>query len=141
MQNRMKNHPLTEEQIATLLTKAPVGRIATIGPDGYPYIVPMHFVYYNKTIYTHCLPKGQKSDYISKNKKVGFEVDEMLGLLYDNIEIPCDTNTIFNSVIISGNANMIVDLNEKREILNKFVDKYTPHLSKKALPENIVKGT
>jgi len=141
MENRMKTHLLTKEQIETLLIKAQVCRIAAQSPEGYPYVVPMHFVYYNGKIYTHGLPKGQKLEYIAKNPKVGFEIDEMIGLLYEGANIACDTNTEFNSVIILGNAKVLTDLTCKREVLNKLVDKYTPHFSEKELPENMVRGT
>ena len=141
MQNRMKTHALTKEQIEGLLKKAQIGRIATQGPEGYPYIVPVHFVYHNGKIYIHGLPKGQKMDCIANNPKVGFEIDEMLGLLHDGVEIACDVNTEFNSVIAKGNASILNDLKYRREVLNKIVEKYTPHLSGKELPENMVKGT
>ena len=39
MQQRMKTHSLTKEQIEGLLLKGQVGRIATQDPEGYPYVV------------------------------------------------------------------------------------------------------
>jgi nitroimidazol reductase NimA-like FMN-containing flavoprotein (pyridoxamine 5'-phosphate oxidase superfamily) len=137
----MKTHALAKEQIEGLLNKAQVGRIATQNPEGYPYVVPVHFVYHNGKIYIHGLPKGQKIENIINNPKVGFEIDEMLDLKYDGVEIGCDVNTEFNSVIAIGNAAILKDLADKREVLNKIVDKYTPHLSGKELPEGMVLGT
>ncbi|MDF2677325.1 MAG: nimA protein, partial [Bacillota bacterium] len=87
------------------------------------------------------LPKGQKLEYITQNPKVGFEVDEMIGLLYEGVDVACHTNTEFNSVIILGNAKVLTDLEYKKEVLNKIVDKYTPHFSGKELSENMVRGT
>ena len=141
MQQRMKTHSLTKEQIGCLLLKAQVGRIATQNRSGYPYVVPVHFVYGNGRIYVHGLPKGQKLDNIANNPKVGFEIDEMLGLLEEGVEAPCDINTEFNSVIIIGKAEILTDFTKKRDVLNKLVEKYTPRLSGKELPENMVKGT
>ena len=46
MQNRMKKNQLNNEQITELLIKSPVGNIATINENGYPYVVPVHFIYY-----------------------------------------------------------------------------------------------
>jgi nitroimidazol reductase NimA-like FMN-containing flavoprotein (pyridoxamine 5'-phosphate oxidase superfamily) len=51
MQNRMKIHSLGKEQIDALLLNAQVGRIATQSIDGYPYVVPVHFLYHNEKIY------------------------------------------------------------------------------------------
>lgn len=141
MQNRMKTHLLTKEQIYELLLRAKVCRIATQSPDGYPYVVPMHYIYYNEKIYTHGLPKGQKLEYIAQNSKVGFEVDEMISLIYEGVDNACDVNTEYNSVSIYGDAVVLTDLKYKREVLNKIVDKYTPCFSGQELPENMVRGT
>jgi hypothetical protein len=141
MQNRMKLHMLSDQEIERLLTESQVGRIASVDPEGYPYVVPVHFVYLNERIYFHGLPKGQKLDYISKNPKVGFEVDEMLSLISQGIEEPCDINTEYNSVIVRGNAEILTDIEYKKEVLLKIVEKYTPQLSGKDIHENMLKGT
>lgn len=141
MQNRMKLHMLSDQEIERLLTESQVGRIASVDPEGYPYVVPVHFVYFNDKIYLHGLPKGQKLDYISNNPKVGFEVDEMISLISQGIEEPCDINTEYNSVIVRGNAEIVTDIGYKKEVLLRIVEKYTPQLSGKDIPENMVKGT
>lgn len=137
----MKLHTMPVEEVERLLAKGQVGRIASIDPQGYPYIVPVHFVYFNEKIYFHGLPKGQKLDNISQNPKVGFEVDEMLSLMSEGIEEPCDVNTEYNSIIISGTAEPVSDIEYKKEVLHKIVEKYTPHLSEKDIPENMIRGT
>lgn len=141
MQNRMKLHTMPVEEVERLLAKGQVGRIASIDSQGYPYIVPVHFVYFNEKIYFHGLPKGQKLDNINQNPKVGFEVDEMLSLISEGIEEPCDVNTEYNSIIISGTAEPVSDIEYKKEVLHKIVEKYTPHLRGKDIPENMIKGT
>lgn len=141
MRHRTKNHLLTQEQIEALFKRAEVGRIATLNKDGYPYVLPMHFVYVNSKIYLHGLPKGQKIDNIKSNPKVCFEIDEMISLLYDGIEEACDVNTEFNSIIVQGNAIIVDDFDEKREALSKIVEKFTPHLMEKELPVPMINGT
>jgi nitroimidazol reductase NimA-like FMN-containing flavoprotein (pyridoxamine 5'-phosphate oxidase superfamily) len=137
----MKTHALTAEQVDELFARAPVGRIVTQNPDGFPYAVPIHFIYDQGKIYTHGLPNGQKIDNIKQNSKVCFEVDEMIRVICDDIQIACDANTEFTSIIALGHAKLIEDLDFKREVLNKVVDKYTPNFSGSTLPENMVKGT
>lgn len=139
MQNRMRNHQLNEEQITSILTKAPVGNIATINENGYPYVVPVHFIYYEDKIYIHGLPRGQKISNILENEKVCFQIYDMKGFIFDNS--PCDINTEYESVVITGTATTIEDLNLKETVLNKIVEKYTPHLGGTKLPENMIKGT
>lgn len=141
MQYRMKKYQLSEEEINNLFERAEIGRLATINEDGFPYVISMHFVYYNDKIYLHGLPKGQKIDNINRNSKVCFEIDEFLGNMTDNIKIPCDTEAKYNSIVAFGLAKIVNDINYKREVFNKIVDKYTPQFSGFSLPENMVKGT
>lgn len=141
MQHRTKAHLLSQEQILRLLDRASVGRIATISEDGYPYIVPMHFIHYGNKIYMHGLPKGKKVDNINHNPNVCFEVDEMLSLLDDGVKDPCDVNSEFNSVIIEGQAQIISDFEEKSSALFEIIKKYTPHLADLKMPEKMIRGT
>lgn len=141
MQHRMKTHPLTEQQINYLLQRAPTGSLATLNPDGTPYSTPIHFVYYNNAIFVHSLPKGKKLNNIAHDSRVGFSVYEMDKLLLDPDGKPCSTNTKYESVIISGTAKVVDDNEEKINVLEKIVEKYTPHLVNHEIPTNRVKGT
>lgn len=98
MQGRMKKHQISFPEIEEILKEQKVGRIATLNPNGFPYITPVHFVYENNRIYIHGLRKGQKIDNITGNPNVCFETEEMQGLILD--EKPCDVNTAYKSVII-----------------------------------------
>lgn len=141
MQNRMKTHPLTGEQINRLLEHAATGTLATLNPDGTPYCTPIHFVHCDGTICFHGLPRGQKLDNIIRDPRVGFTAYEMAGLLFDPDGKPCDTNTEYESVILSGSAGFVENNGEKKEILKKIVQKYTPQLAGCEFPDNMVKGT
>lgn len=141
MQHRMKTHCLTERQIEELLERVQTASFSTLNADGSPYITPMHFVYYDNAIFTHGLPRGQKLDNIAVDPRIGCSVYEMDKLLPDAGGAPCDTNTKYESVIISGTAKLVHDIGEKKVILKKIVEKYTPYLSDRELPENMVRGT
>ena len=139
MQHRMKTHRMSESEIEALFGEAQVGRLATLNPDGFPYVTPVHFVYYKGKIYIHGLIKGQKIDNLKANPKVCFEIDKMAGFLPS--ELPCDVNTEYRSVIAFGAAAMIERPDEKTEILERIVRKYMPQLAGRPFPENMVKGT
>lgn len=140
MQYRMQHFQLTKEEIDAFLQRADIGHFGTICEDGYPYVIAMHFVYYNENIYMHGLPKGQKIDNINSSSKACFEVDELLGL-EPGEKNACDTEAIYNSVVLTGAAQILTDIEYKREVLNRIVEKYTPHFTGGELPENMVKGT
>lgn len=141
MQYRMKTHQLSENRIEEILKNEQVGTLATINEDGSPYTTPIHFVYCDKKLYMHGLPAGQKIENIRRNASVSFTVYRMNGLLLDENENPCDTNTAYQSVIIAGKASLLTNPDAKRSALELIVGKYTPQLSDKPLPEKMVKGT
>lgn len=141
MQHRMKTHQLTKTQSEQLLKGAMTGCLATINKDGSPYVIPVHYIYHKDCIFIHGLPKGQKIDNIVRNTEVSMTVFEMNEIVRDSDNKPCDTNTSYKSVVINGSAILIADLDIKRTILMKIVEKYTPDLSNKTLPENMIKGT
>ncbi|MEA5085229.1 MAG: pyridoxamine 5'-phosphate oxidase family protein [Lachnospiraceae bacterium] len=141
MQHRMKTHPLDTEKIESLLCKSQVATIATINNDGTPYTTPIHFVYQENAIYFHGLPKGQKIDNIRANPLVSLAVYEMDFLILDSDNRPCETNTKYQSVIITGKAYVLEDYHQKEATLELIVQKYTPQLSNVSLPKNMVKGT
>jgi len=140
MQGRMKEHPLSAEEISALLLSQSVGNLGTVSSDGFPYITPVHYVVIRERIYIHGLCAGQKIDYIKANPKIGFEVFKMNGLIHD-AELPCDTNTDYQSVIILGTAKLIHDDALKIEVLNEVVKKFTPQHAGKSYPPAMLKAT
>jgi len=141
MQARMKKYGISRNEIDTFLDSVLVGRLSTCNEDGYPYTVPVHFVYEDGKIYIHGLPQGKKLDNLKANDKVCFEADQMISLIEDGVEAPCDINTEYISVIAFGKAGLLTEVTQKCQILNKVVQKYTPRLQGRPLPENMVKGT
>ena len=140
MQGRMKQHQLSKAEIDDVLEKGQVGSLGTNNENGYPYVVPVHYIIYDGKIYIHGLIKGQKISNLIQNDKVCFEVYEMLSIIPDNTN-PCDTNTEFRSVIILGTAKMIEDQKEKEKILHIIVKKYTPQFSHLSFPDDMMKAT
>ncbi|MDL2272534.1 pyridoxamine 5'-phosphate oxidase family protein [Desulfovibrio sp. OttesenSCG-928-I05] len=140
MQARMKKYPLSASQVQQILESELVGRLATVGEDGYPYITPVHFVLIEGYIYIHGLAVGEKLQNITNNCRVGFEVESMLSIIHDD-EKPCDTNTEYKSVIIRGSASMVDDPDIKISVLDAIVKKYTPQHAGTAYPPNMLKMT
>ena len=79
---RRKHSEITDPlAIEDILRTATIGRMATVGRDGYPYITPVNFVYHGGDIYFHCAPEGEKLDNIARDSRVCFEVDIPLSYL------------------------------------------------------------
>ena len=139
MQTRMKEHPLTAEQIDCLLGAAQVGHLATQGDNGFPYVTPLHFALMNDRVYFHGLAAGQKLKNLRANPKVCFEVTGPHSFI--QAEKPCGTNTAYQSVIIMGSAVVVEDEAAKTAALDAIVAKYTPQHNGAGYPANMLKMT
>ena len=124
MQERMRTHQLGADRIGELLDEAEVGHLATVGPDGFPYVVPVHHVRLDGRLYVHGLKQGQKLDNIARDPRVGFEVFALDGYLHG--DSPCDTNTAYRSVVVRGLAKVVEDEELIRRALSAVVEKYAP---------------
>ena len=112
------------DTIAALLGRCRVGRLATIGADGYPYITPLNYVYWQGSIYFHCAREGEKLDNLRRDAKVCFEVDLPLAYLdtgFDRDRPPCSVHQFYHSVIIRGRAEIVDDPEEKVAALNALM--------------------
>lgn len=117
----------SKEKIREFLNEQHVGRIASIDGDGYPQIIPMNFVYIDGSIYMHSHTKGEKLDNIERNGRAGFEVDRELEFLPSYFEDPKDASladTLYISVVIKGDAQIVTDPKEKTIALNGLMTKY-----------------
>ena len=104
-----------------------IGRLATNGANGYPYITPVNFVFYKGHVYFHCASEGEKLDNVSRDPKVCFEVDVPLAYLevaFNPEKNPCRTHQFFHCVIIRGGARIIPDGELKTAALNALVKKH-----------------
>ena len=119
----------SKEKIIEFLNQQETGRVSSIDKDGFPQIIPMNFVYANDAIYMHSHPRGEKLENISKNPKVGFEVDQSLEFLPSYFTSPTDASqadTLYISVVIKGKATLVSDPKEKTRALNDLMKKYQP---------------
>ena len=119
----------SKEKIIEFLSSQQTGRISSIDENGYPQIIPMNFVFINDVVYMHSHIKGEKLENIKRNQKVGFEVDKSLEFLPSYFSDPTDASladTLYISVVIKGNASIILDKEEKTIALNGLMKKYQP---------------
>ena len=119
----------SKEKIKEFLDQEHVGRIASIDENGYPQIIPMNFVFLDDSIYMHSHTKGEKLDNVTRNEKVGFEVDRELEFLPSYFEHQTDASvadTLYISVVIKGKGEIVKDKSEKTRALNGLMKKYQP---------------
>jgi len=64
---RRKKQLLPEDACIAILQKGTSGVLAVLGDDGYPYAVPLSYVYHAGKLYFHCAKAGHKLDAIQSN--------------------------------------------------------------------------
>lgn len=116
---RRKKQVLSKEECELVLERGTSGVLAVLGEGGYPYAVPLSYVYADGKIVFHCAKQGHKLDAIAKNDKVSFCVVDL-----DDIQ-PERYTTYFRSVIAFGRARVLEE-EEKRVAIEALAAKYTP---------------
>ena len=117
---RRARQQLTTEACEEILRNATSGTLAVLGDGGYPYTVPLSFVYAGGIIYFHSAKSGHKIDAIRNNDKASFCVidkDEIHGERY---------TTYFRSVVAFGRITIVSSPDEKLEGAKLLGRKYNP---------------
>ena len=111
---------LTETEAREYLAARNEGRLATVDPDGQPYITPLNYIVHDGKIYFHCAVKGHKLDNIAAESRVCFEVSHTEKSVFTAKTCNCSTRYI--SVLVFGKARLIEGKDEKVRILNAVSD-------------------
>jgi len=94
--------------------------LALAGDDGYPYAVPVSYVYDGEHIYFHGAKAGHKIDAIRRESKASFCV-----IGQDRV-VPEEDTTYFRSAIVFGRMAVVENDEEKRAAIEKLAVKYAP---------------
>ena len=117
---RRKRQALSHEESVAILNRGTSGVLAVSGDDGYPYAVPLSYVYRDSKIYFHSARSGHKLDAIARNPKASFCVIDQ-----DDV-VPQEYTTYFRSVVAFGKARIVDDEDEKRGALEVLAARYSP---------------
>jgi len=117
---RRSKQQLSNEECIAILEKGTSGVLAVEGDDGYPYAVPLSYVFWNGQIIFHCATSGHKLDALKRNEKASFCV-----IGQDDV-VPEKFTTAYRSVIVFGRAQLLDDANAKRLALELLTQRYAP---------------
>ncbi len=104
---RRKRQLLPQEESIKILENATAGTLALLGDGGYPYSLPISYVYRDGSLFFHSALKGHKVDAIRGCEKASFSVIER-----DDVK-PREFTTYFRSVVCFGRIHIIEDDEEK----------------------------
>lgn len=129
---RRKEFYITDkEDIESLLASATYGVLGLIDDEGYPYTVPLNFVYHDEAIYAHgaATPKSKKIKAITLNNKASFTVVQEYSVIpsyFSGSELACPASQCFKSVFIRGDVLLVDDMDEKIASLSALMEKLQP---------------
>ena len=117
---RRSRQALPDADCASILAAGTSGVLALADAEGFPYAVPLSYLYSGGKIWFHCAKAGYKLDLIRANPKASFCV-----IGQDKI-VPAEYTTYYRSVIARGTVREITDEAQKVEILRLLARKYSP---------------
>ena len=111
---------LTQEEAIQILNNNTAGVLAVLGDEGYPYSVPLSYVFVDNKIYFHTAKTGHKIDAIKNYDKASFCVIDQ------NQIMPEEYTTYFRSVIAFGKIRLLETPEEIIPAIQKLAIKYYP---------------
>ena len=130
---RRKGQALERAECEAVLRRGTSGVLALAGDGGYPYAVPLSYLYCEGEIIFHCAKEGHKIDAIRRCAKASFCV-----IGQDEV-VPQEYTTRFRSVIVFGTMRIIEDDAEKRAAITRLAIKYAPDDSAESRERKISK--
>ena len=104
---RRHRQQLSQGDCAAILSRGTSGVLAVAGDGGYPYAVPLSYVYQEGTLFFHC---AQASFCVIDQDQV----------------VPPEYTTYFRSVIAFGRTRILEDEAEKQAAIWLLAEKYCP---------------
>jgi nitroimidazol reductase NimA-like FMN-containing flavoprotein (pyridoxamine 5'-phosphate oxidase superfamily) len=117
---RRAEKKMAVDQVEMILNNAGYGVLGLTLPNGYPYAVPVNFVYQEGAIYIHCAGEGQKLDAIRHAAKATFTIVNSEQVIRSKF------TTAYESVMVFGKAAIVEASPENAGPLKLFIEKYAP---------------
>ena len=120
---RKKANEISVEEAKKLLRESRRGVLAVNGDDGYPYAVPINYLYDEETqvIIFHGSKVGHKVDALKRSDKVCFTVYGDETVETDEAWAP-----FLKSAVVFGRCRLVADRGESDALCRKFAMKYYP---------------
>lgn len=116
-----KERQIPDETVKKMLENyGSEGTLAVNGDDGYPYCVPMNFVYVNDAIYMHSAKYGYKIDALQADQKACFSI------IVRSEVVPELFTTRYESIVATGDIEFIEDDSERQLVMEAFIDRFSP---------------
>jgi nitroimidazol reductase NimA-like FMN-containing flavoprotein (pyridoxamine 5'-phosphate oxidase superfamily) len=125
---RKEFEALDPKGLEEVLKSAEIGSLCFNGPDGFPRITPLNFVYDGRILW-HGAVAGERFDCLLRDPRATFCAVAAQAYVPSHLlseENATNATAAFKSVIVRGRCQAIDDPGEKCAVLNALMDKYQP---------------
>jgi hypothetical protein len=121
---RRADMAMTEDDMLRALAGGFAGRLATVSEDGYPYCVPMLYIWADNQVFLHGTSAGgHLQSNLRREPRVCFELDEP-DEVFDYGRFECDSGLAYRSVILFGTIRFAGDTATKQWFCERLMEKY-----------------
>lgn len=117
---RRKDREMSKSFALSVIDKCEYANLGMIGPDGFPYCIPITIVRSENIIYFHTAKEGEKINALNANNNV------CLSCVGDTLRASDKFTTEFESAIVKGAASEVENNNEKIFALRLLCMRHTP---------------
>jgi uncharacterized protein len=123
-QIRRADRSMSDERALETLAQGYSGRLATVSEDGFPYCIPLLYLWIGGEVYLHTTSaRGHLRANIERERRVCFEVDEQQGV-FDYGRFECDSGLAYRSVCLFGRIRTVEDRKIKQRFCEALMAKY-----------------
>ena len=128
---RREKQALSREECSSILHRNSSGVLSLADEKGWPYAVPLNYVFDGKNLYFHCAAQGEKTGILERSSRAVFTVIDQ------DETVPEKLTSKYLSVIVKGQAEVIPNDEEAREALMHLGRKYSGILGEQAIADHI----
>jgi nitroimidazol reductase NimA-like FMN-containing flavoprotein (pyridoxamine 5'-phosphate oxidase superfamily) len=116
---------MSEEEAREFLRSHKVAHVGTVDAQGWPYVVPLVYVYEGSDIlYLHTGDhQGHFLTNVQRHPRICVEVGEM-GPVHRGKPYACNSALVYSSVIVFGGVRIVDDREKKAWFFDRLMEKY-----------------
>jgi len=123
-QLRRADRQMSAQGADEMLERTFSGRLSVAGEDGYPYCVPLLYIWADQQVFLHgTSAPGHLQSNLRREPRACFELDEP-DQVFDYGRFECDSGLAYRSVILFGRVHIADDRATKQWFCEKLMEKY-----------------
>ncbi|NLM95753.1 MAG: pyridoxamine 5'-phosphate oxidase family protein [Firmicutes bacterium] len=117
---RRVDREISRSEALALLTETKAGVLAMVDACGAPYAIPVNHALIDGDLIIHCAKVGRKIDCLRNDNRICYTTYHMAHICPEKL------TTKYISVVVMGRAELVEDLEVKRELLRRMTESLAP---------------